>query len=40
MVGATLRKNLGSPVPKQDDDSVFGKTKSSMQHARFFDLST
>ena len=39
MVGATLRKNLGTLMPKQRDDSVFREKKSGMQHARFCGLS-
>ena len=39
MARATVRKNLGSPMPKQSDDSVFQKIKSSRQHARFCGLS-
>ena len=31
MLGATLKKNLKSPMPKQSNDSAFKKTKSSRQ---------
>ena len=34
-MGATLRKNLRPPMPKQGDDSVVKKIKSIRQHARF-----
>ena len=37
MVGATLMKNLGSPVPKQS--GVFRKIRSSKQHESFCGLS-
>ena len=37
MVGAALRKNVGSPMQKQTH--AFRKTKSSRQYARLFGLS-
>ena len=33
MVKATLRKNLGPPMPKQNNDLAFRKTKTCRQHA-------
>ena len=39
MVTAAFRKNLGPPVPKQNDDSCLPKTKNSSQHALFRVLS-
>ena len=39
VAAAIFNKNLGPPIPKQQDDSVFKKTKRRRQKALICELS-